>query len=48
MQHTILDVVRSFPFSCSVPRRVMYSPNLDFRGGDVSNSGGSLSIQVCF
>ena len=35
-------------FSCPVPGRVIYSRNLDFCGGDVSNSGGKLSIQVCF
>ena len=35
-------------FSCPVPGRVIYGRNLDFCGGDVSNSGGKLSIQVCF
>ena len=35
-------------FSCPVPDRVIYSRNLDFCGGNVSNSGEKLSIQVCF
>ena len=35
-------------FSCPVPGRVIYSQNLDFCGGDVSNSRGKLSIQVRF
>ena len=35
-------------FSCPVPGRVIYSRNLDFCGGDVSNSGEKLSIQVGF
>ena len=33
-------------FSCPVPDRVIYSRNLDFCGGDVSKSGGKLSIQA--
>ena len=35
-------------FSCPVPGRVIYCRNLDFCGGDVSKSGGKLSIQVGF
>ena len=35
-------------FSCPVPGRVIFSRNLDLCGGDVSNSGGKLSIQVGF
>ena len=35
-------------FSCPVPGRVIYSRNLDFCGGDVTNSGGKLSIQDFF
>ena len=35
-------------FSYPVSGRVMYSRNLDFCGGDVSKSGGKLSIQVVF
>ena len=35
-------------FSCPAPGRVIYSRNLDFCGGDVSKSGGKLSIQVGF
>ena len=31
-------------FSCPVPGRVIYSRNLDFCGGDVSNSGRKLRI----
>ena len=49
--HTILDVTQSswFFMSCPPPpRRVIYSRNLDICSGDVSNSRGKLSIQVCF
>ena len=35
-------------FSCPVPGRVIFSRDLDFCGGDVSKSGGKLSIQVGF
>ena len=35
-------------FSYPVAGRVIYNRNLDFCGGDVSNSGGELGIQVCF
>ena len=35
-------------FSCPVPGRVIFSRYLDFCGGDVSKSGGKLSIQVGF
>ena len=44
----LLTLHEVLAFSCPVPGRVIYSRNLDFCGGDVSNSGGKLSIQVVF
>ena len=43
-----LTLHKVLAFSCPVPGRVIFSRYLDFCGGDVSKSGGKLSIQVGF
>ena len=43
-----LTLHEALAFSCPVPGLVLYSQNLDFCREDVGNSGGKLSIQVCF
>ena len=43
-----LTLHKVLAFSCPVPGRVIFSRNLDSCGGDVSKSGGKLSIQVGF